>query len=74
MKLIPFTRHFNEWKYATSVVGLRGMLEKVPETWEMKDSQDSKGGTLDEMPDSREKELIEPTSTRKTGRTSNEGG
>jgi hypothetical protein len=29
-------------------------------------SQDSKGGTLDEMPDSRERELIEPTSSRKT--------
>ena len=40
----------------------------------MRDSQDSKGGTLDEMPDSREKELIELTSTRKTGRASNEGG
>ena len=30
-------------------------------------SQDSKGGTLDEMPDSRERELIEPISSRKTG-------
>jgi hypothetical protein len=33
----------------------------------MKDSQDSKGGTLDEMPDSRERELIESISSRKTG-------
>ena len=33
----------------------------------MRGSQDSKGGTLDEMPDSRERELIEPTSRRKTG-------
>ena len=32
----------------------------------MRDSQDSKGGTLDEKPD-RERELIEPTSSRKTG-------
>jgi hypothetical protein len=31
----------------------------------VRDSQDSKGGTLDEMPDVREKELIEPTSSRK---------
>jgi hypothetical protein len=33
----------------------------------MRDSQDSKGGTLDEMPDSRERELTEPTFSRKTG-------
>ena len=32
----------------------------------MKDSQDSKGGTLDEMPNSGERELVEPTSSRKT--------
>jgi hypothetical protein len=32
----------------------------------MRDSQNSKGGTLDEMPESRERELIEPTSSRKT--------
>ena len=32
-----------------------------------RDSQDSKGGTLDKMPNSRERELIEPTSSRKTG-------
>jgi hypothetical protein len=36
-------------------------------TLEMRDSQDSKGGTLDEMPESREKEFIEPTSSMKTG-------
>ena len=41
-------------------------LQKAPETWEVRDSQDSKGGTLDEMPDSRERELIEPTTSRKT--------
>ena len=45
-------------------------LQNVPETWEVRDSQDSKGRTLDEMPDRRERELIEPTSSRKT--TSNE--
>ena len=33
----------------------------------MRDSQDSKGGTLDEMPNSGERELIESTSSRKTG-------
>jgi hypothetical protein len=33
----------------------------------MRDFQDSKGGTYDEMTDSRERELIEPTSSRKTG-------
>jgi hypothetical protein len=32
----------------------------------IRDSQESKGGTLDEMPDSRERELIESTSSRKT--------
>jgi hypothetical protein len=35
--------------------------------WEVRDSQDSKGGTLDEKPNSREREPIEPTSYRKTG-------
>jgi hypothetical protein len=28
--------------------------------------QDSKGGSLNEMPDSAEKEIIEPASSRKT--------
>jgi hypothetical protein len=32
----------------------------------VKDSQDSKGGTLDEMYNSRERELIDPTTIRKT--------
>jgi hypothetical protein len=31
----------------------------------MRDSQNSKGGALDETPDSRERELIEPTSSKK---------
>jgi hypothetical protein len=38
----------------------------APEIWEMRDFQDSKGGTLDEIPDSRERELIQPTFSRKT--------
>ena len=32
----------------------------------MRNSQDTKGGTLDEMPNSGEKELVESTSSRKT--------
>ena len=44
-----------------------GSLQNAPETWELRDSQDSKGGILDEMPDSSERELIESTSIRKTG-------
>jgi hypothetical protein len=43
------------------------------ETRKVTDSQDSKGGTLDEMPYSREKELIMPTSIRKTGHQVREG-
>jgi hypothetical protein len=39
----------------------------------LKDSQDSKEGTLDEMPDSRARELKEPTSSRKTGHQMREG-
>jgi hypothetical protein len=34
-----------------------GTLENAPETWEVRDSQDSNGGTLDEVPDSRERKL-----------------
>ena len=40
----------------------------------MRDSQDSKGGTLDEMPNSREREFIEPISNRKTRNQMREGG
>ena len=36
------------------------------ESWEVRDSQDLKGGTLDEIPNS-ERELKEFTSSRKTG-------
>jgi len=42
-------------------------LWNVPETWEVRESQDSKRGTLDEMPYSGERELIEPTSSRNMG-------
>jgi hypothetical protein len=41
-------------------------LWNVPENWEVRDSQDSKGGTLDEMPYCEEKDLTEPVSSRKT--------
>jgi hypothetical protein len=37
------------------------------ETWEVRDSQDPKGGTLDEMPNSGERQLVESSSSRKTG-------
>jgi hypothetical protein len=32
----------------------------------VRDSQDSKGGTFDELLDSRERELIKPTSSRRS--------
>jgi len=35
--------------------------------WEMRDSQDAKGGTIVVMSYSREGKLIEPTFSRKTG-------
>ena len=54
-------------------IGGWGTPKNAPETWEVRDSQDSKGGTLDEMPDSRERELIEPTSSRKTGHQVRDG-
>ena len=47
--------------------------QNVPETWEVRDSQDSWGGILDEMPDSRERELIESTSNRKIGHQVRDG-
>ena len=37
------------------------------ETWEVNEYQDSKGGILDEMPNSGERELIESISHRKIG-------
>jgi hypothetical protein len=44
---------------------VEGMPQNAPETWEVRDSQDPKGGTLDERHDSSERELIESTSTRR---------
>jgi hypothetical protein len=44
-----------------------------PEIWEVIDSKDSKGGTLYEIPDSREKEPIEPTSCMKSGQEVRDG-
>jgi hypothetical protein len=46
-----------EWKQAPWEVGGRLTIQNVPETEEVRDSQDSKGGTLDEMPDSGERDL-----------------
>ena len=48
-------------------------LQNAPKTWEVRDSEDSKGGTLDEMPVSREREFVEPTSSRKTGHQVRDG-
>jgi hypothetical protein len=39
----------------------------------VRDYQNSKGGTLDEIPSSRERELIEPTSSRETGHQVRDG-
>lgn len=43
-------------------------LQNEPKIWEVRDSKDSKGGTLDEMSYSEERELLEPTSSRKASR------
>jgi hypothetical protein len=48
-------------------------LQNAPETWEVRDSQDSKGGTFNEMPNSRERELVEPTSSWNTGHQVRDG-
>ena len=46
-------------------VGDGGTLQNTPETWEVRDSQNSKGGgTLEEVPYCVERELIETTSSR----------
>jgi hypothetical protein len=49
---------------------IRGTLQNTPETWQVGDSQESKGGTFDEMSDTRERELIE---VQQEDRTSSEG-
>ena len=45
---------------------VRRTLYNEPETGEVRNTKESKGGTLDKMPDSRKRDLIEPTSSRKT--------
>ena len=57
----------------TQEVGSWGNLQNAPENWELIDSQDLKRGNLDEMPGSRERELIEHTSNRKTGHQVRDG-
>jgi hypothetical protein len=48
-------------------------FQNISETWEVRDSQDSKGGTLDEMPYIGERELVETTSRRKKGHQVRDG-
>ena len=48
-------------------------LQNVPEIWEVRYSQDSKEGTLDEIPYSGERELVEPISRRNTGHPLKDG-
>jgi hypothetical protein len=54
---------------AAAAVGRGGEwdLEKVPEAWDARGSQDSMTMTLAEMPNSGETELEETISSRKTG-------
>jgi hypothetical protein len=47
--------------------------QSAPETWEVRDFQDSQGGTFDEILDSRERELVKHTSSRKTGHQVRDG-
>ena len=54
-------------------IGVWGTPENAPETWEVRDSKDSKGGTSDERVNSKEGELIKPTSSRKTGHQVRDG-
>ena len=55
-------------------IGVGGRtLPNVPETWEVRDCQASKGRTLDEMHNSRKRKLIEPTSSKKTGHQVRDG-
>jgi hypothetical protein len=48
-------------------------LRPSTKTWVVRDSQDSKGENLDEMPKSGERELAERTSSRKTGHQVTDG-
>jgi hypothetical protein len=57
----------NELKYATwGLWGRSGDPLERPESWKVRDSEDSRRGTIDEMPNSGKRELIEFTSSRKT--------
>ena len=55
-------------------VGSGRTLQNVPEAWKVKDTQDSDGGTLDEILNSGEKELVDSTSSRMTGHQVEEWG
>jgi hypothetical protein len=48
-------------------IGGWGTFLNAPETWKVRDSQDLRGGILDKMFYIGERELVEPTSSRKTG-------
>jgi hypothetical protein len=50
-----------------------GTLQNVPGTQEVKDSQNSKGGALDEIPSIGERELVKPMSSRKTAHQVRDG-
>jgi hypothetical protein len=63
-----------EWKQATSGGRrTRRTLQNVSETWEVRDSQDTKGGTLDEMPYNGERELVEPPPAERHGHQVRDG-
>ena len=55
------------------VGGWGGILQCTAETMEVRDSQNSKGETLDEIPPSKERDLTEPVSNRKAGHQMREG-
>jgi hypothetical protein len=59
--------HRQSWE-----VGGWGTPQNAPETWEVRDSQDSKEATLDEMADCREREFIHYISSRNTGHQARE--
>jgi hypothetical protein len=54
-------------------MGGGGTLQNVPESWDLRDSQDSKRRNLDEIPYIGERELVEPTSSRKMGHQVRDG-
>ena len=54
-------------------IGGGGILQNVPHTWKVRESQDSRGGILDEMPHSGDRELVEPSPSRKTDHQVSDG-